>query len=194
MRVFVYDLEHGGREWSQLVAPWQFSWWDPKQDTTERGDVIICHRTTLRPGTVTRAQSAASKGVAVMFVSGNPLSGTLEGEIYYRRTPVDKPTDVAFNIAFRRFAKDLEQSRHAHWALIEPLRVPEHLLAYYLFDLAEMVDALRATPSGRALCDAAREECREFQKLSPGDGSSTASDENRDELDRISLRQILAAV
>jgi hypothetical protein len=140
MRVFVYDLEPGGRLWHELLSPHEPVAWDPRADESKRGDLIVCHDTTATRGVVA-AKKAAARRVAVLFVSAGPLSGALDSGIYYRGAPVEKPTDAAFNAAFRRFASHLQQTGEARWDLIEPLKVPEHLLAYYLFDLADMRSA-----------------------------------------------------
>lgn len=159
MRVYIYDLEFGGRKWSDLVRPWSFESWNPEDDSTIRGDVLICHSRFVGDEVSVAALKAAARGVVVILVSGGALTGRVESGIYRRRAGVDKPRDDSFNAAFGRFARHLEKHGEARWDLLEPLVAPESLLAYYLCVLAGMEELAAHSTDGKTLREAARVDC-----------------------------------
>src|ERR1041384_6075496 len=110
MRVFWFDGE-GTRDWRTLLSGFDIAAWGiltrPK---LEPGDILVCHQTYLNGEALELAREAATAGVVVLAVSGVALDGAVCDGIYYRATPVDRPTDKSFSEAFRRFARALQAS------------------------------------------------------------------------------------
>ena len=101
----------------------------------EAGSVVVCHGVE-RDEEITVEELAGNHGFYAIHVSGAPRSAAPIGERGYRRGAPVLDDDRRFGGYLARFCEDLEENGAPNFALLEPGRWPECLVALYLRVLA----------------------------------------------------------